>query len=134
MGLDFVDRSLKAFGIVLLVFLPFGMFYFGVFPTLAVLSGGVWGIVNLVLLSRLIRLVVKPDGVDNVKGVVFVLALFVCLFISGYFLLTVEQFEPWLLLVGFTGLFLIFFLKALGRWLTKADEQNSPEQNAQKVV
>jgi hypothetical protein len=134
MGLDFVDRSLRSFGIVLLVFLPFGFYYLGAFNALAVLSGGVWGIVNLILISKLIRLVIRPGGAANAKGVAFVLVLFAGLFVAGYFLLSVEQFEPWLLLIGFTGLFLIMFLKALGRWITGADDQPTGQENAQKVV
>ena len=41
MGLEFIDRTLKTSGVVLLVFFPFGLFYLGVFPALAAFSGGI---------------------------------------------------------------------------------------------
>ena len=134
MGLDFLHRTLKTFSVVLLIFLPFGLVYFGVWPTLAILSGGVWGIVNLMLLIRLVRLVIRPGGVERPKAAVAVLVMMALLFVAGYFLLTVPQFAAWQLLIGFTGLFLILFLKALGRVLVKADESPSTHTNIQKVI
>lgn len=134
MGIEFLHRTLKTFSAVLLVYLPFGVFYFGVYPTLAILSGGVWGIVNLLLLIRLVQLVIRPEGVDSAKPVVLVLALMALLFAAGYFLLTVPQFEAWQLLIGFTGLFLILFLKALGRVLVKADNHSPARTDIQKVL
>ncbi|MBU0982506.1 MAG: hypothetical protein KKA42_01450 [candidate division Zixibacteria bacterium] len=134
MGLDFIDRSLRTTGIVLLIFLPFGLYYFGVYPTIAVLSGTVWAMFNIMLLSKLIRSVIRPEGVENIGPVLVVLVLFVLLFAAGYFLLTIPQFDPMCLLIGFTGLFAIMFLKAVGRWLTNADEQSSNTRNIQKVL
>ncbi len=134
MGIEFLHRTLKTFSAVLLLFLPFGVFYFGVYPTLAILSGGVWGIINLLLLIRLVRLVIRAGGVESAKPVVLVLALMALLFVAGYYLLTVPQFEAWQLLIGFTGLFLILFLKALGRVLVKADNQSSVHTDIQKVL
>ena len=134
MGPDFLDRSLKTFSLVLLIFLPFGMYYFGLYPTIAVLSGAVWGRINILLLSRLIRATIRPDGVDSIRPVLIVLAGFILLFVAGYYLLQVPVFEPWHLLIGFTGLFGIMFLKALGRVLTKSDEASSTGHNVQKVL
>ena len=134
MGPDFLDRSLKTFSLVLLIFLPFGLYYFGLYPTIAVLSGAVWGIINILLLARLIRATIRPDGVESLRPVLIVLAGFVLLFFAGYYLLTVPVFEPWHLLIGFTGLFGIMFLKALGRVLTKSDEESSAGHNVQKVL
>lgn len=119
---------------MLLIFLPFGLYYFGLYPTIAVLSGGVWGLINILLLARLIRATIRPEGVESLRPVLIVLAGFVLLFVAGYYLLTVPVFEPWHLLIGFTGLFGIMFLKALGRVLTKSDEASSTGHNVQKVL
>ena len=134
MGIEFLHRTLKTFSAVLLIFIPFGIYYFGVYPTLSILSGGVWGIVNLLLLIRLVQLVVRPGGVDSAKPVVVVFALMLLLFVAGYYLLTIPQFEAWQLLIGFTGLFAILFLKAVGRVLVKADSQPSAHTDIQKVL
>ncbi len=122
MGLEFIGRLLRTTAVVLLVFVPFGLYYLGVYPSVAVLSGCVWGMLNLLLLTRLIRLTIRPDGPTEVKSIAMVAILFLLLFVAGYGLLKVDQFAPWLLLIGFTSLFAIMFLKAVGRWMTKADD------------
>lgn len=134
MGPDFLERSLRTFSIVLLIFLPFGLYYFGIFPTIAVFSGAVWGIVNMLLLARLIRSVLRPGGVEHFGPVAMVLFGFLMLFVAGYFLLTVPQFDPLHLLIGFSGLFGIMFLKALGRVFVGADEDAPAGRNVQKVL
>ena len=60
MGLEFIDRTLKTSGVVLLIFLPFGLFYYGVFPSLAIFSGGVWGMLNLIFISALVGETLQP--------------------------------------------------------------------------
>ena len=134
MGPDFLERSLRTFSIVLLIFLPFGLYYFGLFPTIAVLSGAVWGIINILLLSKLIRSVMRPGGVEHIAPILAVMAGFILLFVAGYYLLAVPQFDPLHLLIGFTSLFGIMFLKALGRVFIGADEDSSAERNVQKVL
>jgi len=134
MGPDFLDRSLKTFSLVLLIFLPFGVYYFGVFPAIAILSGGVWGIINILLLSMLIRATLRPGGIETLRPVISSLVGFVLLFVAGYYLLQIPAFEAWHLLIGFTGLFGIMFLKALGRVLVKSDQEQSTGHNMQKVV
>jgi len=39
LGLDFITRTLKTTGVLLLIAFPFGLYYYGLYPTLAVLSG-----------------------------------------------------------------------------------------------
>ena len=134
MGVDFVGRSLKTSAIVLLVFFPFLLYYFGVYPAVAVLTGGSWSIINVILISLLIRMVIRPGGVERVWPVVFVLLAMVGLFVAGYFLLTVEVLEAWQLLIGFTSLFAIMFLKALGRVVLKLDDHTPAQQEAEKVL
>lgn len=123
MGLAFIDRSLRTFGVVLLIFVPFGLYYMGVYPTLAVFSGGIWSLVNLIFLSALIRSTVKPGGTDKRRAIGLSLFKFPLLYGSGYFLLTIKQFEPLYLLIGFVGLFAVIVLKAFGRFLVGVNDQ-----------
>ncbi|MEE8578108.1 MAG: hypothetical protein V3T31_12715 [candidate division Zixibacteria bacterium] len=127
---DFIERTLKTFTLVLLIFVPFGLYYIGFYPTLAILSGAVWGIINLLLLSRLIRSTLKPDGIESIRPILPLFVLFPLLFVAGYYLLTFELFEPWHLLAGFTSLFAVMFLKALGRVITKADKEENGGKEA----
>lgn len=122
MELDFIDRSLKTSGVVLLVFLPFGLFYLGTFPSLAIFFGGVWGILNLIFISALVRSTLRPGGANRPKAVGVALFKFPLLYAAGFFLLKVPQFEPLYLLIGFSSLFVIIVLKALGRMISHADD------------
>ena len=121
MGLEFIARSLRTYGIVLLIFLPFGLYYFGVYPTLAVLSGGVWGILNLKFITALVRLTIRPEGADTGRAIAIGLIKFPLLYAAGFFLLKVEQFSPVHLLIGFGGIMGIIVLKVLGRLLLGLD-------------
>lgn len=121
MGLEFIARTLRTFGIVLLIFLPFGFYYLGPWPTLAVLSGGVWGALNLIFLTGLIRSTIRPEGAETRQAALFILVKFPLLFVAGYFLLKVRQFEPLHLLIGFSGVLVIMILKVLGRLVLGLD-------------
>lgn len=134
MGLAFIDRSLRTFGVVLLIFLPFGFYYFGTFPTLAVFSGGVWGMLNLILLSRLVRVSLRPEGADRGKTLVLALFKFPVLYAAGYFLLQIRQFEPLLLVIGFSSLFVIIVLRALSRLVVQVNDQPHRSRNAQGMA
>ena len=70
MGLEFIGRTLRTFGLVLLIFLPFGFYYFGLYATLAILSGAVWGIVNLIFLTELVKAIIRPGGVQVERAIV----------------------------------------------------------------
>ena len=129
MGLEFIDRTLKVTGIVLLIFLPFGLYYLGIYPALAVFSGGIWGLINLIFLSALIRATIRPDGADKLKAAGIALFKFPLLYLSGYFLARVPQFDPLYLVAGFTSLFAIIVLRAIGIAMMRAGDQ--PEKNEQ---
>jgi hypothetical protein len=120
-GPDFILRTLKTTGVVLLVALLFGTMYFGFYDGLAVFSAGIWSMVNLIFLSAFIRAAVRPDGVD--KLTVFGLAFikFPLLYAAGYFLMTADIFRPLPLLVGFSIIIVVMALKAVARALLNLD-------------
>jgi len=134
MGLDLISRTLKSSAIVLLIFLPFGLYYWGVYPTLAVLSGAVWGFVNLIFLAQLVRTVIRPDGIDTRKAIGLGLIKFPLLYGSGYFLLKIEQFDPIHLLIGFSLFLAIMVLKMLGRVILGLDNNNKTDKNLQGAL
>lgn len=134
MGLEFIDRTLKVTGIVLLIFLPFGLYYLGVFPALAVFSGGVWGIINLIFISALVRVTLRPEGADKFKVLGLALFKFPLLYLSGYFLLKTQQFHPLYLLFGFSAVLLIITLKGLGMAMTWTDDQPEKSEQVREVA
>jgi len=125
---EYISRTIRTFGLVLLIFFPFGMYYFGFYTALAVLSGGVWGIVNLLLLSSLIKAVIRPGGVQMERAIVLGIVKFPLLYLSAYALLKVEQFEVTWLLAGFSGLFVIMLLKSLGRIVLGLDNRPAGQE------
>ncbi len=127
MGLEFIGRTLRTFGLVLLIFLPFGFYYFGAYPTLAVLSGGVWGMLNLIFLTELIKAVIRPGGTQIERAIVFGVIKFPLLYLTAYALLKIPQFKAVWLLAGFSGILLIVLLKALGRILLGLDNPAQKE-------
>lgn len=124
-GPDFILRTLKTTGVVLLVALLFGTMYFGFYDGLAVFSAGIWSMVNLIFLSVLIRAAVRPDGVDKlaVFGLAFV--KFPLLYAAGYFLATADIFRPIPLLIGFSIIIIIMALKAAARAILHLDMTGS---------
>jgi hypothetical protein len=127
MGPEFISRTLRSAAIVLLIFAPFDLFYMGVWPTLAVISGGVWGILNLFFIMRLIRVTIRPEGVMPLPALGLALFKFPLMFVAGYFMLKVERFDPIYLVAGFTGILAILILRVLGRSLVESN--NLPEDS-----
>jgi hypothetical protein len=131
--LDFIQRTLRTSGVVLLICLVFGFYYFGKWPALGFFSGGVWGMVNLLLITSLVKLTIRPEGADITAALITGLVKFPLLYVSGYFLLKVEQFEPLHLLYGFSTILVVIVLKAIGRVMLGLDG-NGNDEHVQKVV
>lgn len=134
MGLEFISRTLRTFGIVLLIFLPFGFFYFGASVTLAVMSGAVWGIINLIFLTEFIKAIVRPGGALVERAIVIGVVKFPLLYLTAYALLKVPMFRPHFLLLGFSGVFLVMLLKSAGRIMLGLDKLPVSDQAGSHVL
>jgi len=134
LGLDFLNRTLKTTGLLLLIFLPFGVYYLGVYPALAVFSGGVWGIVNFIFLAALIRAAFRPDGVDRRRLLGLALVKFPMLYGAAYCLLTVPEFTPPRFLIGFSVVLAVMVLKVLGRLLPGLHDENPEPKRLERAL
>jgi hypothetical protein len=123
-GFDFIQRTLKTTGIVLLFVLAFGSFYFDFYDALAVFSAGVWSIINLLFLSALVRAVVRPGGVDKLTAFGSAFLKFPLLYAAGYFLFTIEVFRPVPLIIGLSMVLAVMILKAVARAMLNLDYTN----------
>jgi len=133
--MGFIGRTLKSAGIVGLVILIFGSYYFGFNPALSVFTGIIWGMVNLYFLSALVRLTLRPEGAEKAAALVIVLIKFPLLYFVGYLIMTSNFFNPLLLVAGFTINLLVIVLKAAGRALLKLDYvDGNEEQKSLKSV
>ncbi len=134
MGIEFLHRSLRTTGILLLVALVFGLYYYGVGPALAFFSGGVWGMINLMFLTGIIRSALRPEGPDARRSLLFLLVKFPLLYLAGYFLLSIRGFDPLILLVGSMAVLIVIVMKALGRLILGLDDKKSDNAPMQKAV
>lgn len=112
-NLDFIDRTLRTTAVILLISLVFGMYYFGLWDTLAFFSGGIFGMVNMMLLKKFVQEAFRPEKIDTVSVVMTALVKFPLLYVSGYFLLTIEQFSVYPIVYGFS-LVLAICVKSIG--------------------
>ena len=119
---------------LLLVFLPFGVYYMGVYPALAVLSGGVWGLINLIFLSQLVRTVIRPGKIDVKRAVGLGVIKFPLLYLAGYFLVSIDRFDPLLLLAGFSVFPAVMLLKSLGRVVLGLDNEGRTNKHLQESL
>jgi len=120
-GPDFIFRTLKTTGVVLLLVLVFGTVYVDFYDALAVFSAGIWSMVNLIFLAALIRTAVRPDGVDKTAAFGLAVIKFPLLYAAGYFLFTVDVFRPVPLIIGLSMVLAVMALKAAGRAVLNID-------------
>ena len=120
-GPDFIFRTLKTTGVVLLLVLVFGTVYVDFYDALAVFSAGIWSMVNLIFLAALIRTAVRPGGVDKTAAFGLAVIKFPLLYAAGYFLFTVDVFRPVPLIIGLSMVLAVMALKAAGRAVLNID-------------
>ncbi len=128
MEINFIERTLRTAGLLALIILIFGTFYYGFLPTLSVFTGLIWGIVNLYFLAILIRSTIRPDDVDKVGALVVLFIKIPLLYLTGYFMITSTLFDPILLLIGFSVLLLVIVLKEIGRTILNLDQISGKER------
>lgn len=126
-GLEFISRSLRTTAIVLLILAPFGLFYFGLWKTLSFFSGGIWGILNLLFITALVKAALRPGGMDTLRALGWAIIKFPLLYATGYFLLKVDQFYPLALVLGSALALVIIVLKVLGRALVNPRIPRTPD-------
>jgi hypothetical protein len=129
---DFIQRTLRTTGVLLLILFLVVVYYFGFYDGLALFSAGVWSMVNLIFLSALVRATLKPDGVNKSAVAVLAVVKFPLLYAAGYFLLTTDVFRPVPLVIGFSIVLIVMVLKAASRVLLKLDENPSNQEGGSR--
>lgn len=127
-------RTLRTTGIVLLICFVFGAYYYGLWASLAFLSGGIWGMLNFLFIAALIRAALRPDEVDVMRAVGFAVIKFPLLYVAGYFLLKISLFDVYAVIIGSTMVLLVLVLKALGRAVLGLDNHADKNTTAQGVM
>ena len=128
MGPEFIHRVIKTSLVVSALGFLFVSVYYDFKFGAGILVGTIWGCLNLYFLTNLITEVFSP-GKEVRKGkiILIVLVKFPLLYLVGYVLLVIKYFPAVSLLSGFTLIFLVMFLKALGRWVLSLDGSKKSE-------
>ena len=114
MGLDFINRVARTSVLLAVIQIPFVIVYYDWRFAIGVLLGCLWNAANLMLLKYLITGLISPSPGGKRNLLLLGLVKFPLLYAIGYFLLKFDYFSPDSLLVGFTVIFLVALLKALG--------------------
>jgi hypothetical protein len=130
MGIEFIHRVIKTSLITAAVTFLFGALYYKFHYASGILVGCGWGCLNLFFLTNLVTQATDPKGIDRKRVVLLILFKFPLLYLSGYFLLRIEYFPVTSLLVGFTLIFVVILLKALGRMIIPATKKRGEKLQA----
>ncbi len=130
MELEFINRVIKTTLILAVVAWIAVGFYYGLPYGLGIFAGAVWGCVNLFFLKQLVRnwLVVGPK--DHLKIYTILGIKFPLLYLAGYGLLKIKYLPALNLLLGFSLIFAVIFLKGLGRLFLEKSQTNEKSKTA----
>ncbi len=133
MSLEFLKRIWKTTLVVGLVVFAFTAVYFEMQFAWGLLVGCLWGVANFVALIAVLTSFVTPRGAREVnrrRALILAAIKFPVIYGIGYLILRSEWFEPVSLLVGFSLLFMVTLLKALGRSYLKLDDHREATTSA----
>jgi hypothetical protein len=124
MGVEFIHRVIKTSLVLAALGFLFVTVYYDFEFGGGILASAVWGCLNLLFLTRLITEIFSP-GEEISKGKVILIAVvkFPLLYAAGFVLLWTKYFPPVSLVIGFSLLFLVMLLKAMGRWILSLDSK-----------
>jgi hypothetical protein len=135
MGPEFIHRVIKTSLIVAVLGFLFVTVYYNFRFGAGILVGAVWGCANLYFLTNLITEIFSPGKeVRKGKVILIVLVKFPLLYLIGYVLLIIKYFPVVSLVLGFTLIFLVMFLKALGRWVLSLETSKKAEAKSTNEV
>jgi hypothetical protein len=115
MKLEFISRVIKVTLIVAVICLVVVGFYYGLSYGLGIFAGAVWGCVNLHLIKQVVGNTLTLEQKDYLKIFTILGIKFPLLYLAGYGLLKIEYLPALNLLLGFSLIFGVIFLKGLGR-------------------
>jgi hypothetical protein len=135
MGIEFIHRVIKTSLVLAILILLFVTVYYQLKFAAGILAGCIWGCLNLYFLTQLITEIFSPGKeVKKRKVVLIAVVKFPLLYAAGYLLLKTGYFPPLSLICGFTLIFLVIFLKALGRWILSMNNDNSAKVASEKKI
>lgn len=127
MSLEFLTRIWKTTLVVGVIVFAFTAVYFDMTFAWGLLVGCLWGVANFIALTAVLTAFVKPGDVNRNHALVLAAIKFPVIYGIGFLILYSKRFEPTSLLVGFSLLFMVTLLKALGRSYLKLDDKRDEQ-------
>ncbi|HEX9917101.1 MAG TPA: hypothetical protein VGB16_05125 [candidate division Zixibacteria bacterium] len=124
MGIEFIHRTIRT-SIVLAcaIFLSVWLYYDFKFGA-GILVGALWGCLNLFAIALVVKVAITSQ-IAKKKIILSVLFFkFPFIYGIGYIILKLDFFPILSLLAGFTSIFLVMFMKALGQMLMSVRREN----------
>ena len=115
MEIEFINRVIRVALILAALSLVVVGFYYGLPSGLGVFVGAVWGCINLYFLKQLVKNTLTLEQKDYLKIYTILGIKFPLLYLAGYGLLKIKYLPALILLLGFSLIFGVVFLKGLGR-------------------
>jgi hypothetical protein len=135
MGIEFIHRVIKTSLVLAVLILLFVTVYYDFKFGAGILAGCIWGCLNLYFLTQLITQIFSPGKeVKKRKVVLIAVVKFPLLYLAGFLLLKMNYFPPISLVCGFTLIFLVIFLKALGRWILSLNKDKGVRTVSEKNI
>jgi len=131
MSLEFLTRIWKSTLVVGVIVFAFTAVYFDMKFAWGLLVGCLWGVANFVALTAVLTAFVTPGQVNRNKALMLAAIKFPVIYGLGFFILYSKWFEPTALLVGFSLLFMVTLLKALGRSYLQLDDPRDEQGKGQ---
>lgn len=129
MGIEFIYRIIRTSLIVAVLSFLFISVYYSFPFGLGLFLGTAWGCLNLFFITQLITEAISLKKPNKGRIILILLVKFPLLYFAGYMLLWLKYFPVESLVIGFTLIFAVIFLKALGRLIfssiTKGTESAS---------
>ena len=132
MSLEFLTRIWKTTLVVGAVVFAFTAVYFDMMFAWGLIVGCLWGVANFIALTAVLTSFVTPGNVSRNRALILVAIKFPIIYGLGFLILHSEWFEPTSLLAGFSLLFMVTLLKALGRSYLKLDDNRESRDTASR--
>ena len=120
MGLEIIKRTYLTSLILALIVFLYTWAYFNFPSAVGIVTGTIWGCLNLFFITSLVTTFIKVGEKDYTKIWIMLLVKFPILYGLGFLALKINYFNPLSFLIGFTLVLAVIVLKALGKYLVES--------------
>lgn len=129
MGLDLIKRTYRTTAILAVLVFLYTWVYYSFPAAVGILTGTLWGCLNLFFITSLVTSFVRVGERDYTKIWILLLVKFPVLYSLGFLALKINYFQPLSFLIGFSLVLAVIVLKILGRYfLESVLKQNLKEK------